>query len=169
MSEQVLTDAEVKALINERWWYSKYSDEGEVSLARAVERAVLAKCVHIKSVYGESRLTGYVTEADARERELRGKREAYALGYLDCATLLPRYDDDHMTRGRDARYPSLNPKTPPVLKLSTGEWTRDEDGVFKGQWTDALLVYKHAPVATASDASALAAWLREWGSEEERK
>lgn len=106
------------------------------------------------------------------------EREAYDAGAL--AMVLPLcdyanrpYDDTMMLsyrhRERDKHYPPLPPKSPPPLVLSTGQW-HQVDG-----WWHSLSVSvaglkepRMQMIRTASDAEALAKWLRAYGDEKER-
>ena len=116
---------------------------------------------------------GAVHPAEARERE----REAWDVALCLAARVPERringepWDD----ADRDRRYPSLLPKSPPPLLLSTGTWTqsveRSDLGESYVRWASPDNVLRHfTPLCrTASDAEKLAAWLREWGSDDERK
>lgn len=140
--------------------------------ARAVEAATLAKLGvrwAVDSMHGTEppfRVIG-VPEAEARERERKAWDAAIACFGNASGRL---YDSRKFYPDRDLAYPSLLPKTPPPLKLSTGTWTRvlPKEQNLRGPWnfdagTHGGAGYETPLIATAADADALAAWLRQHG------
>jgi hypothetical protein len=172
---QVLTDAEIDGAY-------LGVDHGPVTpfiryRIRAVERAVLAKCVKFTDgTYAVFR-DGYpvIPEAEARERERRSWDAAvryffprtdapngphYWRGEVGNASVMDKFCVDGE---RDRRYPSLLPQSPSPLVLSTGKWTKMGNGYWdlecdgvSGGWTT-------PHIKTAADADALASWLRKHG------
>lgn len=68
-----------------------------------------------------SRNEKYVTEAEAQKRELQAKREAYALGWLDCPIEPQHATSERLMRGnRDLRYPLPRTMQPRSVTLSDG-------------------------------------------------
>ena len=67
-------------------------------------------------------------------------------------------------------YPSLPPQSPPPLILSTGRWTRKGIGCWSYVFGEAFGSLFDTPrCRTISDARALAKWLEQYGTAEERK
>ena len=155
MTDNVLTRDELHAA------YRAGGPEGLTHYERLalVEAAVLAKCVHIKSVYGEGYITGYVPEAECRERE----RKAWGSG-ANWGRAYARTNSTHPRAAvLDAYYPSLTPPEP--LVLSTGTWTYQRSDM-RWQLSGEDRYFCATPTCkTAADADALAAWLRKYGTE----
>ena len=111
---------------------------------------------------------GAVHPTEARERE----REAFDKGaewYRTRNTVFLSNPPQH-TPSKDELYPSLLPKSPPPLVLSTGTWRRIDVGCYCGKWDGGDAMVQTTPtIGTRSDAIAFASWLTQYGSEEERK
>ena len=110
---------------------------------------------------------GAVHPTEARERE----REAFDKGaewYRTRNTVFLSNPPQH-TPSKDELYPSLLPKSPPPLVLSTGTWTRSAESRQWWHVHDDTSITEAVRVVTASDARALADWLAKYGSDDERK
>ena len=118
MTDKVLTDEKIEALM-----CPSYTMLG---FARAVEAAVLAKCVKFTDGSYAHFRDGHpvVSEVEARERE----RRAFVIGW-NRGTLWSCKAPDCATQEseKNACYPSLKPVEPPPLVLETGVWTWVED------------------------------------------
>ena len=172
MTDRVLTDDEVQSLINDKWWFSKHSAAGEISLARAVEAATLAKveesqclCV-LQSNDGLNGLAYHrhndyirvlrsrqgITEREARTRERTAWDACFHFVGKLCGgfNLGPRYD--YPERERDRLYPLPTVKRPRTVTLSDGTTVRMESdgtwfwsGVRKPFYAPAPLVHGSTP------------------------
>jgi hypothetical protein len=161
MTDRVLTDGE----LIEAAMMGDTTIAVNIERLRAVERAVLASLYDgkapaeiafkiVNSMGGYQVMASCVPEAEARTRE----REAayFVLGYVG------RSDRQAMDEV-DRRYPSVLPKAPPPLVLSTGTWVEQrEDMRWQLRGEDRYFVMTPT-CATAADADALAAWLRQYG------
>jgi len=136
-------------------------------ILRAVEAAVLKRVaeIDIDSPVILHRGHEYVSVEEARERE-RQAWDAALVYTLGAEPALSKF----LVAERDRRYPSLLPKTPPPLTLSTGTWTRLDGGSWRTEGVDfpdkretRWLLGTQPQIATAADADALAAWLRTYG------
>ena len=149
MTDRVLTDDEVQSLINDKWWFSKHSAAGEISLARAVEAATLAKCgeriaienhgTKIIAVNGQP----VVTEREARTRE----RTAFSAGARRHGAGV-----EWITEQINGYYPLPTVKRPRTVTLSDGTTVRMESdgtwfwsGVRKPFYATTPLVHAKTP------------------------
>jgi hypothetical protein len=140
--DTVLTDAELETA-----YYGDFAKPCGLryDALRAVEAAVLAKCVKITDGSYCIFRDGYPlhTEAEARTRE----RQAYHMGYQDAS---PRGWDHNALREKcDRRYP-LPPRT---ITLSSGERVTAESASVFDKWWVRL---NATSVLTAADIAALA-------------
>ncbi len=170
MTETVLSDAEVEAVVAESCPMRVWGDA--FRFARAVERAVLASLYNgkapadiafkvVNSMGGYQVMASCVPEAECRERE----REAWRNGFQAGNDERPTHPESgYATLILNARYPSLLPKTPPPLTISTGRYRKPRGERWQKDLTPVEYITVDAPdCKTAADADALAAWLRQYG------
>ena len=153
---QVLTDAEIREI-----WvrpHQTFTPRPFLENARAVEAAVLAKCVKFTDGSYAHFRDGkpVVSEVEARERE----RRAAVWGNRIYSLSTPFEEQ------LDARYPSLKPVEPPPLVLSTGRYRKPRGNVL---WQHDLTPVSYNTCATPhcetpADARALADWLEKYGT-----
>lgn len=160
MTNQVLTDTEIKDIGN-GGFACVLATCHAYQFARAVEAAVLAKI----RTEPHRDPTPRVTEHEVRERER--EREAFEKGFGQG--IITAHGGMTMECSRDRLYPSLLPKSPPPLVLSTGEWVRRLENAIGARWKHEGGLWESPDCRTFSDARKLADWLAEYGSEEERK
>lgn len=79
------------------------------------------------------------------------------------------YSTDMLYAAIDKAYPSLLPKSPPPLVLSTGRWVRDRESFWEREGDPFPTRTGIPPTRTASDGEAFAKWLRAYGSPDEQK
>ena len=132
-----------------------------LDFARAVEAAVLAKCVKFTDGSYAHFRDGkpVVSEVEARERE----RRAFVCGWHNIAERdVSGLTGRTLERSVDKAYPSLKPVEPPPLVLSTGTWQKiaSASGWMCGGRPN---IVGTPWCAIAADARALAEWLEKWG------
>jgi len=172
MTDRVLTDAEIDTISDRASKYQEALGSFRSSwrqvtkfFAREVEAAVLAKVRENRQYLvreGQVMWNGrsMVSEHECRERE----REAYLSGWRhDGFRMGPRFYPFNKMEARD---PSLLPKQPPPLKLSTGTWALEKTvNVTPRYWQkDGFTAMYDAPECrTPEDHDKTAAWLRQYG------
>lgn len=176
MTDRVLTDKEIEDATNFPtdgtpfggiYYWPSWAEasvtvrEKRHKILRALERAVLKRVaeIDIDSPVILHRGHEYVSVEECRERERKAAEwgaQLRADGFDGASVSEPMKD------ALNRRYPSLLPKTPPPLKLSTGEWRFSESPLHPCHWSCEDIWFTSPHIKTAADADALAAWLRQY-------